>query len=63
MYADLCKLLGEKASLWSEKYLQVLELPNGPAGAGWYFNVTGGEAWVGAFPSAVLATNEGRRRP
>jgi hypothetical protein len=41
MYADLCKLLSEKATEWFAKYLRVERLEEGPAGAGFYFDVSG----------------------
>lgn len=64
IYADLAKLLSAKAEQWSKNYLQVRELDDkqGPAGAGWYYDVSGGQGeWQGPFDSEQLANKEGGR--
>ena len=64
MYADLAKLLGEKAQEWSQKYLKVAQLSaaEGPAGEGFYYDVSGGQgAWNGPFETKEAAEHEGTR--
>ena len=64
VYADLAKLLGEKAQEWSQKYLRVEQLveKDAPAGAGWYYDVSGNQGeWQGPFDSRENAEHEGHR--
>lgn len=68
IYADLCKLLGERAQEWSQKYLRVMELDEkqAPAGAGWYFDVSGGSTvqdgeWQGPLTTRDEAQDKGYR--
>ena len=68
IYADLCKLLGERAQEWSQKYLRVMELDEkqAPAGAGWYFDVSGGSTvqdgeWQGPLTTKEEAQDKGYR--
>ena len=62
MYADLCKLLGDKAIYWSEKYLKVQHMEEGPAGTGWYFDVSGIGQWQGPHATESAAKTEGHRQ-
>jgi len=68
IYADLCKLLGDKAQEWSKNYLRVNELDDkqAPAGPGWYYDLSGGLSiqdgeWQGPFPSKDEAQDKGFR--
>jgi len=65
LFADLCKLLGEKAEEWSKKYLRVKHLSGkeAPAGDGWYYDVSGAEAgqeeWAGPAETELDAVKKG----
>lgn len=68
LYADLCKLLGEKAEEWSKYYLKVAFLKDkqAPAGDGWYYDLTGAikpedAEWSGPVESEALAWEKGKR--
>jgi hypothetical protein len=68
LYADLFNKLGERATVWSTRYLKVAHLSGdvGSAGEGWYFDVSGAEAeadrsWQGRYDSEADARNAGMK--
>jgi len=64
LYADLCKRLGDRAVVWSDRYLQVAylkEKDGAPAGDAWYIDLTGGlKEWQGPYETEAEARTEGR---
>jgi hypothetical protein len=58
----LCKLLGDKATYWSERYLKVSYFEEGPGGAGWYYDVSSTGQWQGPPGSESAAKSEGFRQ-
>ena len=68
IFVDVFRLLCDKAYEWSQKYTRVMKLneKQAPAGAGWYFDVSGGSSvqdgkWLGPYTTRDEAQDEGYR--
>jgi len=68
LYADLFNKLGERATVWSSRYLKVarLDAEAGSAGEGWYFDVSGAEtaaerSWQGRYGTEEEARTAGMK--